>query len=414
MRNTVRSVSLVIALLVALGLVPVMGATGPVSADPADGTWVITVNYSDRTIHTVDTDTDTVYGPFLAGQLGMAGVLADVAVTPDGTIAVVSGYDEQDVYFVDVSDPTSPSFLGEIDLSGIPLAPMDIAITPDGKFALITDGGGIVTPVMASVDIASRTVVDTKNVSDAEAVAVAPGGTVIVLRTGTSPSLDTFTIDGNGSLTAGSSFTTCMRYGYNFAVAPDGQTVVVCNWDGTGAVTTYLVTGPATLAYGNTVYGLPGAQQSVAFDALGTKAYVVSTNATDQLSVLDITAPGTASLNTAGAANLLTNVNGVFIGSDCIAVIDGVAYVGNPSSAGVPSSNLARVDLSTFAVTPLAVGHYPSAVAAFSPEPGELVAVGGEAHPVSVSGVLTPWIGLLGLLGVGVGFYTWRCRKADS
>ncbi len=345
--------------------------------------WVITANFDDMTIHTVDTATDTVYGPFLGGQLGTpGGVVLDVAITPDGTIALVSSFLDRVLYFVGICDPTNPSLLGSVDLSGIPMYAEDIAITPDGKFALITDGGG--ATVVASVNIATRTVVDAEDIAPnaALAVAVAPNGTVIVADYW-GGFLHTLTIDGSGNLSpvvASYSDTTVeataewegVPWPFNVDVAPDGQTVIVCyGWD--FAVGVYQVTGPGTLTFSGNVEGLPGTQQSVAFSAAGDQAYVVSAEdypdddptTPDQLSVLDITAPGNVSLNTAGAANLLSDSGGGWYGVDVIAVANGVAYVGNPSSIGTVN-DLAVVNLTTYSVSPLAVGDFPVGVAARS------------------------------------------------
>lgn len=407
--NTKFRLALTALTLVALFLGTAALAVGPVRADAGVcGDWVITVNYNDMTIHTVDTASNTVYGPFLGGQLGTPGQdLLDVAVTPDGNTAIVSNFWGQ-TYFVNVSDPTNPSLLGSLDLSGVPLYAEDIAITQDGQFALVTDGWG--STVVASVNIATRTLVDTKDLTPnkAEAVAVAPNGTVIVAGTDTN-TLATLTIDGAGNLTVGSNYTNGLNTPINVGVAPDGQTVIVCNfWDDTVGV--YQVTGPGTLTYIGTVSGLPGGQQSVAFNAAGDKAYVVSEDPSpDQLSVLDITAPGNVSLNTAGAANLLGDSTG-FYGVDRIAVTDGVAYVSSGEDA---VNNLAAVNLTHYSVSSLAVGDFPAGVAAFSipcapPEP-----VGGIVVPVNKLELLSPWLGLVTLAGLAaVGVVLVRKRRA--
>jgi hypothetical protein len=75
-------------------------------------------NHNDCTVRTIDLGTvpPTVYGPFLSGSLGTPGPddtfdkLYDVAVTPDGRYALISNFRGQTLYRVDVSNPTSPSF----------------------------------------------------------------------------------------------------------------------------------------------------------------------------------------------------------------------------------------------------------------------------------------------------------------
>ena len=70
----------------------------------------------------------------------------------------------------------------------------------------------------------------------------------------------------------------------------------------------YQVTGPGNLAYKKLVTGIPTGTQSVAFNAAGDKAYVMSNSylTPARLSVLDITAPGDVSFNTAEAATLFS------------------------------------------------------------------------------------------------------------
>src|SRR5436190_22134566 len=68
--------------------------------------WVITTDFSDRTIHTVDLGTDppTVYGPFLGRAVAPAQVGA-VKVLPEERIAIVAGAFGGALYFMDVTNP---------------------------------------------------------------------------------------------------------------------------------------------------------------------------------------------------------------------------------------------------------------------------------------------------------------------
>jgi DNA-binding beta-propeller fold protein YncE len=357
MRNKVWHVKLfIIPLLLILAL---SAAVAPQEA-LADGPhgFVIVTNYADLTIYTIDTSTDTVHGPFLGGQLGTSGSLLDVALTHDGRTALIANWDELKVYFVDVSNPISPVLLGHVDLTTIPLPPEDIAITHDDKFAVVTDGTPSTSVV--SIDINSRSVADNQTATEAEAVDVAPDGTVIVVGNG-SNTVETFTIDNAGVLTFGASYTDGLDNPINVSIAPDGQTVIVCNGtDDTVAV--YRITSPGTLEYKGTVSGLPGLQQSVAFNHNGSKAYVLSLDPSpDQLSVLNITGPGAVSIEAAPAATLFGDHIGWF-GVDAITVVGNTAYVGaNPGK-----SEVVLVDLTTYAVSNLTgFGNYPNGVDSF-------------------------------------------------
>ena len=76
--------------------------------------WAVVADSTLGKIATLDfgTTTPTAYGPFLEGQLGTIGKLYDVAITPDGRYALLSNYDDQAVYRVDISNPTNPVVTG--------------------------------------------------------------------------------------------------------------------------------------------------------------------------------------------------------------------------------------------------------------------------------------------------------------
>ncbi len=359
------------------------------------GSWVVTAILGDSValpgaIYTLDTATNTLYGPFLQGQLGSAegGVLDVVAVTPNCSTALVSNFGDQTVFFVDVSDPTNPSLLGSVVL---PLFAEDIAIAPGGKYAVVTDGG--FASQVASINIETRTLVENVDIGPdmAQAVAIAPNGTVI-LADYWAGALHTMVLDGSGHLTPVAS------YGFpedpvvgdwdwpmNVAVAPDGQTVLSISayydW-----VSVFRVTGPGTLAYEGRVDGIGlvwdeanqtwiGGSQSVAFTC--DQAYVIINGREtpegdplpNQITVLDITAPGEVSLNTAGAATLFNYNEGGFFGVDVLAVADGKLYVGNPTSWNVVNY-LHVVDLTSYDVVSKTVGtldgEWPMGVAAMT------------------------------------------------
>ena len=116
------------------------------AADSGPQEWVISINYS-GTVNIIDPFTDIVYGPFLSGQLDSeSGGLYDVAVSPKGGTALISNFGDHTVYFVSLSGPISPSVVASVTT---PMAPSDIAIAPDGRFALVT--GGSSSPYIAVI-----------------------------------------------------------------------------------------------------------------------------------------------------------------------------------------------------------------------------------------------------------------------
>ena len=97
-----------------------------------------------------------------------SGGLFDAVVTPDGKTAVVSNFGESLVYFIDLSNPASPTVLGNVpikydtgtvDKEGKPIVygffAEDMALTPDGRYLLVTDGG--FTSKMALINVRTRT-----------------------------------------------------------------------------------------------------------------------------------------------------------------------------------------------------------------------------------------------------------------
>ena len=407
-------------------------AVSPARAGPGDGPWVITTIAGGDppavpgAIYAVDTASNTLYGPFLQGQLGtVGGGRFDVAITPDCSTALVSNFGDSMVFFVDVSVPTNPHLLGSVTL---PFFAEDIAITPNGMFAVVSNGG--FSPRLASIHIPTRKLVETEDLGNnyANAVAIAPNGTVIVADY-FSAALHTLTIDGAGNLTPVASYpfpvitiegTDFQDMPVNVAVACDGQTVLVMavsvNW-----VSVFRITGPGTLAYTGRVFGLPpvwddvnkmfhGSQQSVAFGNDGRQAYVLTNGRTtlgddpvelpNQISVLDILSPGQVSLHASGAATLSYYSGSQLFGVDVVAVAGAQLYVGNPTlSGGV--TYLSVVDLTDYSVTDLPVGELeeeiPVGVAACPDPCPALVPIGGIAVPVNKSELLAPWAGLAAL-----------------
>ena len=145
---------------------------------PAGVGGLVAINDLYSSIKTVNPRTLTVSPRLLDGQMeGLpteetpspkGGGLFDAVITPDGKTAVVSNFGMQIVYFLDISNPDSPTVLGsvpitydtgKVDEGGKPIVysfyAEDIALTPDGRYLLVTDGG--FTPYMALINVRTRT-----------------------------------------------------------------------------------------------------------------------------------------------------------------------------------------------------------------------------------------------------------------
>jgi hypothetical protein len=387
------------------------------AADPAPHEWVIATGVT-ATVSIIDTTTDIVYGPFLSGTLGsQGGHLLDVAVTPDGQTALMSNFGDSAVYFVDVSNPINPSVITSVTT---PMFAEDIAISHDGRFALVTDG--VFSPWIAVLDLDSITLAYsvTLGMGSAHAVDIAPDGTVVVVDyygswvqtlypdasghlTVTGAYSYGLTTDGQISFTGSLDYaqlakaahdspraasepstpgverpelaTAETRYPHpiNVAIAPDGQTVLICDvspytetippYPGETfykyAVGVYRITAPGELTFTDVVTGLPRATQSIAFSPDGTKAYLSGNGAApddgsghyhyNHMTVLDIDGPGMVSVNRINAVDYPRLTSSQLFGVDSIAVSNGKAYVAYPNYLG-ESNDLRVVNLSDYSV----------------------------------------------------------------
>jgi len=160
-----------------------MSFTLLISSTAIAGKWAVLTNLNENTISTVDFSTSpaTVYGPFLSGSLGLPGYyFLDIAITPDGKYALASSFGDETVYRIDLSDPSNPVLAGSVNIG---FYAEDIAISRDGTLALVTDGG--TSPVIAFIDLATFTLNGvytlTTTAATAEAVDIAPDNQTVIV-----------------------------------------------------------------------------------------------------------------------------------------------------------------------------------------------------------------------------------------
>ncbi len=358
------------------------------------------------------------YGPFLTGQLGPEdGRLSDIAITPNGKTALVSNYGGGILSFVDISNPLNPSLLATItlqftytyggDVYTTTEYPQDIAITQDGKFAVVTDGYVKLwrTSNIATIDIAARKVITGMHHyadRNSQAVAIAPDNTV-VFADSLNGVARSYLIDDQGYLIYGNTVTytinkntgaidpTGSQYytsGWyhprplNIGVAPDGETVILCDnapySETIGAdyahymyqIGAYRITAPGIISFTQAITGVTaGNCQSVAFSASGDKAYLFGNDGDENpekynhLTVLDITGPGEISLSNEVAAEIPHYGVGGFYGMESMAVINNKAYIGHEGDdTGNLKNTVHVVDLSSFEVLTLTLPGLPTDV----------------------------------------------------
>ncbi len=163
----------------------------------------------------------------LVHQLGSeGGGLFDTVVTLDGQTALVSNFGDSAVYFVDISNPYKLTVKGFVQL---PFFAEDIALSPDSRWALVTDGG--FSPRIAVIDVANMHLhndFDTDN-HYCNAVAISNDGRTVIGANYFESRLEVFSFDpATGSLHYKQSMSTLSK-GYrpvNVSISPGCTTVV--------------------------------------------------------------------------------------------------------------------------------------------------------------------------------------------
>lgn len=332
------------------------GSDDNVTYLPSSGVGIVAFN--NGWIGFINTLTKTVSTPFLAGELGDAGNgVLDVVITPDRTTALVSTFGTNTVSFVSM---TSKSLLGSVTLS---FAAEDISLTPDGKYALVTDGG--FSPMIAVIDVENRTLVEEYTSPDInpdptieeynhfQAVAVAADGETVLTVDYFVGQLHVFTINDTGNLTFVESIDISSGgtlYPVNVSISPDGQTAIVSSvsFDETSMRFPVLqITAPGVVQLNGQVdVGLSlQACQSIVFNSRGTYAYAYCTQVDQDpedevlpynlIVRLPVTAPGEISA-IADYAEVGFTATGQLYGVDTIALdrMNRYLYISNMTTFG--------------------------------------------------------------------------------
>lgn len=341
--------------------------------------WAVTPGQLDHqgytsAVVTVDMGTTppTAYGPFLVGQVGTnRGNLLDVAIAPDNTFALLSGFGDRILYKVDLSDPTNPTLAAKTNMA---FFVEDIAISPNGKFALVSDGGFATN--VAYIDLATFEVVNAGLTNGyASAVAIDRNNETILFAdyfgnaiwwgklknplaknmVSTNPA-GSILYSENKLLLSNS--VSGLGRPINITISPDGRTALVGDCQ-SNIIYVFEIQTDGTVVPGVTPVifnihpDLSARPQSIAFSPDGQKAYTtIQTTNGNFISWIRINGPGNATLGGAGIAQVAPLGSSQFFGVDTLAVTpDGRQLVfGNATSSGT-TNMLSVVDLTTFAVT---------------------------------------------------------------
>ena len=324
-----------------------LGLSGLVSAGEDLG---VLASINIGSIQYIDPMTNMVSDPLLKGELGpSAGGLLDVAITPDGKTAIVSNFGASAIYIVDISGGFNgtPTVKGSIYTT---LFAEDIAITPNGKYALVTDGG--LSSQIGVFDIANQSLVQLKNIGglDAQAIAVTPDGQMAIVADYLDGSIHSFWIGEDGRLTYNETQLIRPQWPVNIAISPDGKTVIVPGAF-SSQVAVFLIDSQHNLCFKENLLLPSRGSQSCVFSPDGTKAYILVNGNFGKgtlVSVLNVSGPGQVSVSGTVITVEPTRGTGQFFGVDTIALdpSGNYLYVTNPTSFGV-IAGFSVLDLTT-------------------------------------------------------------------
>jgi DNA-binding beta-propeller fold protein YncE len=304
-------------------------------------------NSNTNSIGFINPESQEVIKSLVKGSLGSyGGGLFDVVITSDGKTAIVSNFGDSKIFFIDISGGFNvvPTILGH---TRIPFFAEDLAITPDDKYVLVTDGG--FASRIAVIDVAGRYVVNNQNFKNvySNAVAIAPDGQTVLTADYFAGKINLFTFDGEtGMLTHVGTKLVLPSRPVNVSISPDGKTAIAVSASGYYAPVFALGTG--TMEFKGFVTLPHKSGQSCVFSNDGTKAYYLSNSVyyRAMIEVLDVTGPGEVISSGVSIQARPKRGTSQLFGVDTIAIEPAgkYLYVSNPTISG-GTTRISVIDL---------------------------------------------------------------------
>jgi DNA-binding beta-propeller fold protein YncE len=278
------------------------------------------VTTSTGSAHIINLDTGSI------GSFPISSNLIDVAVTPDHKTALVTGFFDKQVTFLDLTTGP-PTVTGSV---GVTMLAEDVDIDAAGTFAVVADGnpvGGSRT--VSSINIATKQVVNTVTLPfEAEGATFVPNHPVVFVNSALDDFVSVLNISGNGTLT----YQGAIEVGngpINVQPSPNGKFALVPNLLA-GTISILRISDENVVTSGGTVFPLVGqtfnSPQSIAFNPSGSKAYVATTNG--QIALLQIAGDGDSLVVTDTGVRITDSNNRTsFFGVDQITVTGNGQYV---------------------------------------------------------------------------------------
>lgn len=307
-------------------------------------------NSNTNCIRFIDPLTQTVSPPWLSPQLGNLGSgLFDVEITSDGKTAIVSNFGDSKIFFIDISGGLSaqPTLLG---WTNVGFFAEDMALTPDDKYVLVTDGSE--SKMIAVIDVATHTVACIKNslTKNSESVTVSPDGKTVLTTDYENRKVHMWSLVAATppvSLAHITSKDIAPVRPVNVTISPDGKTAIVVNANGPRAPFFRII--PGDLQYKGVVWLRRG--QSCVFSRDGSKAYYLSNPFLTWVYVLNVTGPGQVSYSNTSIQVFPHRGTSQLYGVDTMAIdpSGNYLYVTNPTlSGGVPLVSIINLQTNTW------------------------------------------------------------------
>ncbi len=293
------------------------------------------VNSNTNNIQFIDPESQTVSSPKLAGLLGSyGGGLFDVVITPDKKTIVVSNFGDSKIFFISIDN-----IFGEptvVKALRIGFFAEDMAITPDGKYLLVTDGG--FSARVAVIDMSCYNLLKSNNLGTryANAVDISPDGKTVLLADYFQGRAYSYALQNDGSLVYINTAWVLPCRPVNVTISPDGKTAIMASAGNSACVA--LAIDDTGLIYGTEIVPMPFRNgQSCVFNKTGDKAYYLSNSQNNGTKVIEllITGPGQVTAGNTISCYPAKGTSQLF-GVDTIALdpSGNYLYVANPTLSG--------------------------------------------------------------------------------
>jgi len=207
-------------------------------------------------------------------QINLNADATDVAITRDNRNAVVSTFTSQKIF--KLNNNAAPPVVEATVATSIYAG--DIDITPNSKYAVISDGGPISSSIL-SYDLSANSIVSTLS-ANAQAIAASPNGNGLILTaTSIAGIVNCYNIDNAGTLTDTGNYVTVSGQPINITFAPDGNSAFIAN-DFSSTIDVLDTSNPSNITVSSSAIS-SSKIQSIVVSRDGYTVYVLTTSTVD-------------------------------------------------------------------------------------------------------------------------------------